>query len=173
MSSDVEIILRESFGYDSIDLDVINERNARGVFRTRYCPDFMTNFVSLAKLMECGIHWNTERNVLYYRADSRRVICKLQQIDDQQAINHVPLDHHFEAFAANQVRQIGRKWKLTTRDPRPPRKGDGILWHKHMGHAGAMALHTLGENALGVELVGPRIVQCQHCSLAKIKRQEP
>ena len=161
-------------GYGSIDIDVINERNGRSVFRIRkvaYCPDFMTNLVSLTKLMECGIHWNTERNVLY-RADSRRVICKLQQIDDQQVINHVPLDRHYEAFAANQVRQISRKRKLTTRDPRPPRKGDGILWHKRMGHAGAMALHKLGENTLGVKLVGPRIVQCQHCSLAKIKRQE-
>jgi hypothetical protein len=131
----------------------------------------MTNLVSLVKLKKRDIHWNTENNVLY-RADNRRVICKLQEINEQQVIDHVPIDRYPEAFAANRVRQVRRKRKLTTRDPRPPRKGDGILWHKRMGHPGTMALHKLGENTLGVKLVGPRIVQCQHCSLAKIKRPE-
>jgi hypothetical protein len=41
-----------------------------------------------------------------------------------------------------------------------------------MGHAGPMAVHKLGENCLGVKLIGPKIVQCQPCSQAKIKRQE-
>jgi len=131
----------------------------------------MTNLVSLVKLKKRDIHWNTEKNVLY-RADNRRVICKLQEINEQQVIDHVPVDRYPEAFAANRVRQVRRKRKLTTRDPRPPRKGDGILWHRRMGHPGTMALHKLGENTLGVKLVGPRIVQCQHCSLAKIKRPE-
>ena len=35
-----------------------------------------------------------------------------------------------------------------------------------------MAVHKLGENALGVKLTGPSIVQCIHCSLAKMKRQD-
>jgi hypothetical protein len=45
---------------------------------------------------------------------------------------------------------------------------------QRMGQVCTMALHKLGENTLGVKLVGPRIsiVQCQHCSLAKIKRPE-
>src|SRR5467141_1172903 len=123
-------------GYGSTDLHVRNERNALSVFRLRnvaYCPDFMTNLVSLVKLKKRDIHWNTEKNVLY-RADNRRVICKLQEINEQQVIDHVPVDRYPEAFAANRVRQVRRKRKLTTRDPRPPRKGDGILWHRRMGH---------------------------------------
>jgi len=34
-----------------------------------------------------------------------------------------------------------------------------------------MSLHHLGINALGVKLQGPKTTECQHCSLAKIKRQ--
>jgi len=34
-----------------------------------------------------------------------------------------------------------------------------------------MSLHQLGVNALGVKLNGPKTTECQHCSLAKIKRQ--
>ena len=64
------------------------------------------------------------------------------------------------------------KRRITSRDPRPAKKGDGELWHRRMGHAGPMAVHKLGGNCLGVKLIGPKIVQCQPCSQAKIKRQE-
>jgi Pol polyprotein len=55
-------------GCGSTDFHVRNERNALSVFRIQnvaYCPDFMTNLVSLVKLKKRDIYWNTEKNVLY------------------------------------------------------------------------------------------------------------
>jgi transposase InsO family protein len=131
-----------------------------------YCPDFMTNLVSFSKLKEIGIFWDTEKNQLY-RANNRSVICSLQQIAGQQVINYKPVERNLEAFAANRIPR-----RITSRHPRPPKKGDGRLWHRRLGHPGPMAVRKLGENSLGVKLTGPSIVQCSHCSLAKIKRQE-
>jgi transposase InsO family protein len=156
-------------GYGTVDVDV-REGHRKGVLRLRdaaYCPDFMTNLVSFAKLKQRGIFWDTERNNLY-RASDKSIICSLQEIGDQQVINYRPIERHLEAFATNQI----PKRRITSRDPRPPKKGDGMLWHRRLGHAGPVAVHKLGKNSLGVKLVGPSTVQCSDCSLAKIKRQE-
>src|SRR5467141_1795303 len=125
----------------------------------------MTNLVSFSKLKEIGIFWDTEKNQLY-RANNRSVICSLQQIAGQQVINYKPVERNLEAFAANRIPR-----RITSRHPRPPKKGDGRLWHRRLGHPVPMAVRKLGENSLGVKLTGPSIVQCSHCSLAKIKRQ--
>jgi Reverse transcriptase (RNA-dependent DNA polymerase)/GAG-pre-integrase domain len=156
-------------GYGTVNVDVKNG-NKQGILRLKnvaYCPDFMTSLVSFTKLKERGIYWDTENNQLYRIAD-RSIICTLQEIDGQQVINFRPVARQFEAFAAN---RIPRRRKVTTRDPRPPRKGDGMLWHQRLGHPGPMAIHKLGQNSLGVKLTGPSIVQCPHCSLAKIRKQ--
>jgi hypothetical protein len=156
-------------GYGTVNVDVKNG-NKQGILRLKnvaYCPDFMTSLVSFTKLKERGIYWDTENNQLYRIAD-RSIICMLQEIDGQQVINFRPVARQFEAFAAN---RIPRRRKVTTRDPRPPRKGDGMRWHQRLGHPGPMAIHKLGQNSLGVKLTGPSIVQCPHCSLAKIRKQ--
>jgi hypothetical protein len=156
-------------GYGNVSVDV-REGNRQGVLRIRdaaYCPDFMTNLVSFLKLKQRGIFWNTEKNYLY-RANDKSIICSLQEIAGQQVINYRPIERYPEAFAANRI----PKRRITSRDPRPPKKGDGMLWHQRLGHAGPMAVHKLGQNSLGVKLTGPSIVQCSSCSLAKIKKQE-
>ena len=40
-----------------------------------------------------------------------------------------------------------------------------------MGHHGPISLHKLGENSLGVTLLGPLTTQCEACILAKMYRQ--
>ena len=156
-------------GYGTVDVDV-REGHRQGVLRIRnaaYCPDFMTNLVSFTNLKKRGIFWDTERNLLY-RVGDRSIVCSLQEIAGQQVINHRPIERQFEAFAVNRV----PRRRVTSRDPRPAKKGDGILWHRRLGHAGPMAVRKLGENSLGVKLTGPSTVQCPHCSLAKIKKPE-
>ena len=156
-------------GYGTVDVD-IREGNKQGILRigdSAYCPDFMTNLVCFAKLKKRGIFWDTEKNQLF-RASDRSVVCSLREIAGQQVINYRPIERQFEAFAVNRV----PRRKVTSRDPRPAKKGDGLLWHRRLGHAGPMAVSKLGENSLGVKLTGPNTVQCPHCSLAKIKRQE-
>jgi transposase InsO family protein len=159
-------------GYGTVDLDIVTERNSKGILRIRnaaYCPDFMTNLVSLTKLIKRGIHWDTENRRLY-RSIDRSIVCQLRLIDGQHVLNHKPVERCYEAYAVNRLPRPKRR--ITNRDPRPVKRGDGELWHRRMGHAGPMAVHKLGENCLGVKLIGPKIVQCQPCSQAKIKRQE-
>ena len=159
-------------GYGTVDLDIVTERYSRGILRIRnaaYCPDFMTNLVSLTKLIKRGIHWDTENSRLY-RSIDRSIVCQLRLIDGQHVLNHKPVERCYEAYAVNRLPRPKRR--ITSRDPRPAKKGDGELWHRRMGHAGPMAVHKLGDNCLGVKLIGPKIVQCQPCSQAKIKRQE-
>jgi len=59
-------------GYGTVDLDIATERDSKGILRIRnaaYCPDFMTNLVSLTKLMKRGIHWDIENRRLYRSID--------------------------------------------------------------------------------------------------------
>jgi Reverse transcriptase (RNA-dependent DNA polymerase)/GAG-pre-integrase domain len=156
-------------GYGTVDID-IKKGNSPGILRIRnaaYCPDFMTNLVSFSNLKKRGIFWDTEQNRLY-RAIDQSIICSLKEVAGQQVINYKPIERQYQAFAVNRI----PRRRTTTKDPRPPKKGDGKLWHCRLGHAGPMAIHKLGENSLGVKLTGPSTVQCSHCSLAKIKRQE-
>jgi len=127
----------------------------------------VTVLVCFAKLKKRGIFWDTEKNRLF-RASDRSVVCSLREIAGQQVINYRPIERQFETFAVNRV----PRRKVTSRDPRPAKKGDGSLWHRRLGHAGPIAVSKLGQNSLGVKLTGPNTVQCPHCSLAKIKRQE-
>jgi transposase InsO family protein len=156
-------------GYGTVDVDIIGVgRKGKRVLRIKeaaYCPDFMTNLVSFANLKKRGIFWDTERNQLY-RSTNKSVICTLTEIGGQQVINYRPIERRFEAFATNRLPR-----SKTSRDPRPLKKGDGLLWHHRLGHAGPTAIRKLGENALGTKLVGPRTVECPHCAVAKIKRQ--
>jgi transposase InsO family protein len=162
--------LTRILGYGTVDVDV-RQGNKQGILRIRdaaYCPDFITSLVSFVNLKKRNIFWDTEENQLYRtRASDRSVICTLQEIGGQQVINYRPIERHREAFAVNRV----PRRRITSRDPRPPRKGDGMLWHRRMGHPSPMAVHKLGQNSLGTKLRGPSIVQCPHCSLAKIRRQ--
>jgi transposase InsO family protein len=156
-------------GYGTVDIEV-KKGKSPGILRIRnaaYCPDFMTNLVSFSNLKKRGIFWDTERNQLY-RPINQSIVCSLEEVAGQQVIDHRPIERQFQAFAVNRI----PRRRITSKDPRPPRKGDGKLWHCRLGHAGPMAIHKLGENSLGVKLTGPSTVQCIHCSLAKIKRQE-
>ena len=123
-------------GYGTVDLDIVTERYSKGILRIRnaaYCPDFMTNLASLTKLIKRGIHWDTENSRLY-RSIDQSIACQLRSIDGQHVLNHNPVERCYEAYAVNRLPRPKRR--ITSRDPRPAKKGDGELWHRRMGHAG-------------------------------------
>jgi hypothetical protein len=89
----------------------------------------------------------------------------------QQTIEYVQSGSLKSAFNSSRLPCSKRKRRTSSRDVRPDSKGNARLWHLRLGHPGPMSLHHLGINALGVKLQGPKTTECQHCSLAKIKRQ--
>ncbi|RYP31782.1 hypothetical protein DL768_011160 [Monosporascus sp. mg162] len=54
---------------------------------------------------------------------------------------------------------------------RPPRIGDGTIWHLRLGHPGPEVIGQLQSHTRGVRLKGLTTVECQACGKAKAKRQ--
>ena len=140
-------------GYGTVDVD-IRLGSKRGVPRIReatHCLDFMANLVSFGNLREREIFWDTEKNQLY-KLPTCSAICSLQQIESQQVIDLRLISRKSEAFAAS---RIPRRIRITNRNPRPPRKGGGPLWHQRLRHSGLMAIHKLAPSNVPTE-VSPR-----------------
>ena len=167
-SSEVPIL-----GYGDVDVRVTRPNGSRGTLRLKdvaFCTDFNTNLVSFNLLQKRGYYWDNkgQNNFLVREDDS--ILCAMEKRYGQQVIEYVPLGSVRSAFITSRLPRR-RKRRVTSRDPRPDSKGDAKLWHLRLGHPGPMSLHQLGVNALGVKLNGPKTTECQHCSLAKIKRQ--
>lgn len=160
-------------GYGDRYVEVTRPNGTKGTLRLKnvaFCTDFATNLVSFRLLREKGYYWDNkgDRNFLKRKDDT--IMGKMQEIHGQQVIEHVPLTHRNMAYVAARLPRR-RGTRIDSRDPRPDSKGDARLWHLRMGHPGPMSLHHLGKEAIGVKLKGPKTTECQHCSLAKIKRQ--
>jgi len=126
--------------------------------------------MSFRLLRKQGYYWdNKEDNNLLVRKDAS-VLCQMEERHRQQAIEYVQPGSLKSAFNSSRLPSRQQKRRISSRDVRPDSKGDARLWHLRLGHPGPMSLH-LGINALGVKLQGPKTTECQHCSLAKIKRQ--
>ena len=110
-----------------------------------------------------------DKNLLVRKDAS--VLCQMEERHRQQAIECVQPGSLKSAFNSSRLPSRQQKRRISSRDVRPDSKGDARLWHLRLGHPGPMSLHHLGINALGVKLQGPKTTECQHCSLAKIKRQ--
>jgi hypothetical protein len=160
-------------GYGDVHLQVTRPNGSKGTIRLKdvaFCTDFNTNLVSFDLLQKKGYYWDNkgDNNFLVRKDDT--VLCTMEKRFGQQVIEYVPSGNVSSTFNSNRLPRR-RKPRITSRDPRPDSKGDAKLWHLHLGHPGPMSLHQLGVNALGVKLNGPKTTECQHCSLAKIKRQ--
>ena len=130
-----------------------------------YCVDFVVNLVSFQQLRKRDIYWDTERNVLYKKTNKgRRTICLIHQVDELPAFQR----SDSSSKATLLITPIPRR---RSGKPRSSSKGDAFIWHCRMGHPGPISLHKLGENSLGVTLLGPSTTQCEACSLAKMHRQ--
>ena len=168
-SSEVPIL-----GYGDVNVQVTKPDKSKGVLRLKdvaFCTDFNTNLVSFRLLRKRGYYWDNkgENNLLVRKDDS--VLCQMEERHGQQTIEYVQSRSLKSAFNIRRLPRRQRERRISSRDVRPDSKGDARLWHLRLGHPGPMSLHHLGINALGVKLQGPKTTECQHCSLAKIKRQ--
>jgi GAG-pre-integrase domain len=167
-SSEVPIL-----GFGDVDVRVTRPNGSRGTLRLKevaFCTDFNTNLVSFNLLQKRGYYWDNKGQNNFLLREDDSVLCAMEKRYGQQVIEYVPLGSVRSAFITSRLPRR-RKRRITSKDPRPDSKGDAKLWHLRLGHPGPMSLHQLGVNALGVKLNGPKTTECQHCSLAKIRRQ--
>jgi hypothetical protein len=160
-------------GYGEIHLRVTRPNRSKATLRLRnaaFCTDFATNLVSFRLLRNNGYYWDNEGDNNFLMRKNKTIMCEMQEIHGQQVIEHIPIRRRGEAFITKAITRR-RRSRINSGDPRPDSKGDARLWHLRMGHPGPLSLHHLGINAMGVKLRGPKTTECQHCSLAKIKRQ--
>ena len=160
-------------GYGDVHLKVNKPNGNRGMIRLRnvaFCTDFATNLVSFRLLRKKDYFWDNEGNNNLLRRKDKSILCEMKEIHGQQVIEYIPAERYNSVFITSRFPRR-RKQRITSKHPRPASKGDAMLWHLRLGHPGPLSLHHLGLRAMGVKLRGPKTKECQHCSLAKIKKQ--
>jgi hypothetical protein len=114
-------------------------------------PSFHTNIVSLDRLMQRNVHWNTKRQELRQKSEIFGIVEKQH---GQWVLEYSPLQT--ATFTARSTR------------PRPDSEGTADQWHQRLGHTGPNALEHLPTSVTGTKLTdGPSTVQCETCSTSK------
>jgi hypothetical protein len=116
-------------------------------------PSFHTNIVSLDRLMQKDIHWDTKQQQLK-RGDE--IFCKIEKRHGQWVLEYAPISP--ATFSARSAQ------------PRSDAEATADQWHQRLGHAGPDALEHLSA-VIGAKLKGPSIIECEDCSLSKAHKQ--
>ena len=114
-------------------------------------PSFHTNIVSLDRLMQRNVHWNTEQQELQHK---NKIFGIVERKHGQWVLEYNPLQTaSFTAYSAQ---------------PRPDSVATANQWHQRLGHIGPDALKHLPTSATGAKLTdGPSTIQCETCSTSK------
>lgn len=147
----------ESFG--SIDVSV---QTPQGIQRmtlldTAYVPGFLTNLVSLSRLVQKGVHWDTEKSHLHKAGIP---LCYVR-----------PFNGHWLLNCEDPV-QPNAAFLVHSAQPRQTRSLPKSHWHQILGHAGQEAIQHLPSATDGAELsdVSTDTSICEVCQLAKAKQ---
>ena len=161
-------------GYGDIHVRLTKPDGGKGTLRLRnaaFCTDFATNLVSFRILRKKGYYWENKGDNNYLARQDDTILCIMKEHSGQQVIEYIPTQSCNTVSLSSRFPQRYRKPRANSRKPRTASKGDARLWHLRLGHPGPMSLHHIGMKAIGAKLQGPKTTQCQHCALAKIKRQ--
>jgi GAG-pre-integrase domain/Subtilase family len=116
-----------------------------------FVSSFHTNIVSLDRLMQKKVHWNTEQQELRHKGE---VFGILEKHHGQWVLEYSPIST--ASFTA-----------ISTK-PRPDSSASANQWHQRLGHIGPEALEHLPTAVTGAELTdGPSTIQCEACSTSK------
>ena len=125
-----------------------------------YIPGFMTNLVSLSRLVKRGVHWNTETGQL---SRDGKVLCSVSALDGHWTITTEPTatpEEPQEEPSAFPIQDSSL--------PRPHRALSAQHWHNIMGHASQEAIRRLPSACTGVQITQDNAgVVCESCRLAK------
>jgi transposase InsO family protein len=117
-------------------------------------PSFHTNIVSMDRLMQRNVHWNTERQELRYKSDVFGIVEKKH---GQWVLEYSPIET--ASFAARSAQ------------PQPDSSATAGQWHQRLGHVGPDVLEHLSAPVTGVKLTdGPSTIQCEACSTGKMHK---
>jgi GAG-pre-integrase domain len=117
-------------------------------------PSFHTNIVSLDRLMQWNVHWNTERQDLRHKGAIFGIVEKRH---GQWVLEYSPIET--ASFAARSAQ------------PQPDSSATASQWHQRLGHVGPDALEHLSAPVTGAKLTdGPSTIQCEACSTCKMHK---
>jgi hypothetical protein len=93
-------------GYRDVNLQVNRPNGSRGTLRLKdvaFCTDFTTNLVSFRLLKQQGYYWDNKGNRNYLARQDDTILCKLEEIHNQQVIEYIPLDTQKAAFITSRL----------------------------------------------------------------------
>jgi len=130
---------------------------------TAHIPGFHTSCISVKRLKQRGVYWNTYTNMLEH---------------DGQPIYHVKDLHHQFVLEFNEVtvRNLYHpelNCFLTHRHsvlPRTDSVATADVWHQRFGHCGPRVLEEIGKALIGVKLKGPSTCECEVCAVSKMHK---
>jgi hypothetical protein len=130
---------------------------------TAHIPGFHTSCISVRRLKQRGVYWNTYTNMLEH---------------DEQPIYHVQDLHHQFVLEFNEVtvRNLYHpelNCFLTHRHsalPRTDSVATADIWHQRFGHCGPRVLEEIGNALTGVKLKGPSTCECEVCAVSKMHK---
>ena len=130
---------------------------------TAHIPGFHTSCISVKRLKQRGVYWNTYTNMLEH---------------NKQPIYHVQDLHHQFVLEFNEVtvRNLYHpelNCFLTHRHsvlPRADSVATADIWHQRFGHCGPRVLEEIGNALTGVKLKGPSTCECEVCAVSKMHK---
>jgi hypothetical protein len=147
----------ESFGTLNIDVYTPQGPRKMTLLDVVYVPGFMTNLVSLSRLVQKGVHWDTAKACLHRDGNT---LCYVYAYDGHWVLNKgTPAS--VSAYPAYSTQ------------PKPTRTLPASHWHQILGHANQDAIHHLSTAVNGTQISlrdAPTTTECESCSLSKAKQ---
>jgi hypothetical protein len=128
---------------------------------TAHIPGFHTSCISVKRLKQRGVYWNTYTNMLEH---NKQPIYHVKELHQQFVLEFnevtVPNLYHPELNCFLTHRQSAR--------PRTDSVATASIWHQRFGHCGPRVLEHIGNALTGVKLKGPSTCECEVCAVSKM-----
>jgi len=130
---------------------------------TAHVPGFHTSCISVKRLKQRGVYWNTYTNMLEH---NRQPIYRVQDLHHQFVLefNEVTVRNLYHpelnCFLTHRHSVLPRTDSVATAD----------IWHQRFGHCGPRVLEKIGNALTGVKLKGPSTCECEVCAVSKMHK---
>src|SRR5256714_8466395 len=130
---------------------------------TAHVPGFHTSCISVKRLKQRGVYWNTYTNMLEH---NRQPIYRVQDLHHQFVLE-------FKEVTVRNLYHPELNCFLTHRHsvlPRTDSVATADIWHQRFGHCGPRVLEEIGNALTGVKLKGPSTCECEVCAVSKMHK---
>lgn len=130
---------------------------------TAHIPGFHTSCISVKRLKQRGVYWNTYTNMLEH---DRQPIYSVKDLHQQFVLefNEVTVRNLYHpelnCFLTHRHSALPRTDSVATAD----------IWHQRFGHCGPRVLEEIGNALTGVKLKGPSTCECEVCAVSKMHK---